>query len=150
LPAQRRRALVVSVVLILAGCSGSDGEPQDEATAAWAAEVNAICSGFAERVAGLRDAENFIVHSQQARELGQIGRIAFAQIASVPRPPGREDEIREMVAAFTNSFDKYERYADALLDRDEALVEQLAEEIDDLETQGQEAAADLGADCLAG
>ena len=55
-----------------------------------------------------------------------------------------------MVAAFTNAFDKYERYADALLDRDEALVEQLEEEIDDLLTDGQAAASDLGADCLAG
>jgi hypothetical protein len=139
------------VALIAAvGCSSSDGEAVDEATAAWAAEVNAICEDLVADVSNLGDAGNFIVHSREAREFAEAGRLAMAQIASVPRPRAREDEIREMVALYTNAFDKYERYADALLDREEALVAQLTEEIDDLQTQAEESAADLGADCLAG
>jgi hypothetical protein len=151
LRAQRRRAFVLSVALILVGgCSGSEGAPEDEATAAWAAEANAVCEELKVDVSRLGNEENFIVHSRDAREFAEAGRLAMARIASVPRPPGSEDEIREMVALYTNTFDKYERLADALLDREEALVAELAEEIDDLQTQAEESAADLGADCLAG
>ena len=144
-----RRAIVLALALLAAGCGGTGAElPQGagEGYERWRSGIETICQDFREKVEELPDPDAAADEGSDAERLRNLGEgarpvadlylDAARRNREVPLPRQRADRAREYVAAFerrARNYAEIPRAAGAgdrartteLIDRDEQLTAQL-------------------------